>query len=171
MYRFIKQGKAIIQKYIFLQINITTLNRNITTKLPTGDIVNSGRYHGRVFFEIGFKSNDNIFVTVYDKGYSQLDTPLGEKWWEDVPEDIILNKFSDLERHLYRENFESGSYNVVLSPYVAGQLAHEVFGHIFEEDNRYYNENIVNQLSKEQYNQELTIVDDPQVSRGWGSLS
>ncbi len=162
--------KGLSKNIFFFQINITTLNRNISIKPPAGEVVNSGKYHGRFFFEIGFKSNANIFVTVYDKGYSQLDEPLGEKWWEDVKEDSILNKFSDLDRHLYRQNIEDGSYNVVLSPYVAGLLAHEVFGHIFEEDNRYYNEHIVNQLSNEQYNQELTIIDDPKVPRGWGSL-
>ncbi len=160
-----------LSKYInYIQINVTSLIKNKKIIYNEDEIIESKRFHGRFFFEICLRKEEKIFKTVYDQGFTTLNDLVKEDWWKIISEEKILRKFSRLECFLNRMKLSKGVYNLILSPYVSGLLVHEVFGHIFEYDNYSNNLTLLEELSKKTYHKNLTIIDNPRINNGWGSL-
>lgn len=162
--------KKLSKNIFFLQINATVFKRNCTINFLNGEEVVVNQFHGRVFCEIGIKNKSNIFSTVFDKGFSLNKEFHDLNWWEKIDTNLFITKFADIDQHLYKKRLKKGIYSVILSPYVSGQLAHETFGHIFEADNFDFNNHIIDSIGKDFYNNNFTVIDDPSINNGWGSM-
>lgn len=96
-----------------------------------------------------------------------------------VEKDILKNIYEmkdyivrrDKEKRMLNTCFiQEGKYNVYLSPQAGGIMIHELFGHLFEKDNNYYNKGLIAQMLEHNLDKSINVADVPSFEGIGGSM-
>lgn len=149
-----------------LNMTIITENKNVTIKTGEREIIKSFQC-GRVSIETSYSNGKQRLTKLYIDGIMIIGKAKSP-WWHQICTEEIISALKVDMRDFSIEQIHNGKYDLVFSAEAAGRLIHEAFGHIFEEDNRHYNKDLVTHLGSRKLHSNLCIEDNPYLKNTWG---
>ncbi len=139
---------------------IMTINRDIKILKEKNEYINK-RQDGLFICEIEYIYKGQYYQKLFSKGVSYLGEEIQENWLKNLNIDQILRSIGNEMDFNNSMELISGIYDLYLSPNATGILIHEVFGHVFEKDNKHINKELINELASIKMPDNLNIEDNP----------
>jgi len=125
-------------------------------------------YHGRLECVAEYRISGKRFEQVLTDGFTCFNHDTEFKWWEQINTEKLLQSVRETAGYESISDFKHDTYDLLLASDAAGTLMHETFGHLFEQDNLGFNDEIIVELSKLHLHSDIRIKDQPFILDCWG---